>query len=110
MTILAAILVAAAVALNLASAIGVLVMRDPYQRLHYLAPPASLAPALLTIAFFVGVEDKQPALKMLFLTVLLNAINGVVTHATARAHRIRQGRPYGSLTDEERANAAEEPT
>lgn len=103
MTILAAILVTVAVALNLASAIGVLVMRDPYQRLHYLAPPASLAPALLTVALFLVVDDPQAGLKMLLLTLLLNTINGVVTHATARAHRIRQGHPFGSLTDEERA-------
>jgi multisubunit Na+/H+ antiporter MnhG subunit len=103
MTIVAGILVGLAVALNLASAAGVLAMRDPYQRLHYLAPPASLAPALITIALFLDAHDKQPALKMLLLTLLLNAINGVVTHATARAHRIREGRPFGSLTAEERA-------
>ncbi len=106
MNVVAAILVGLAVALNLTSAIGVLAMRDPYQRLHYLAPPASLAPALLTLALFLAVDDLQPALKMLLLTVLLNAINGVVTHATARAHRIREGKPFGSLTAEERRREA----
>ncbi len=103
MSLAAAVLVGIAVALNLASAVGVLVMRDPYQRLHYLAPPASIAPLLFAIALFVGEKDKQPAVKMLVLFVVLNAVNGVVTHATARAHRVRQGRPYGTLTDEERA-------
>lgn len=103
MMIVAAILVAVAVALNLASAVGLVAMRDPYQRLHYLAPPASLAPLLLAIALFFGCHDKQPGLKMLLLTAILNAVNGVVTHATARAHRLREGKPFGTLTDEERA-------
>jgi monovalent cation/proton antiporter MnhG/PhaG subunit len=101
--IAADILVALAVAFNLGGALGVLVMRDPYQRLHYLAPPASIAPLFFAVALFLGEHDKQPAVKMLVLAGVLNAVNGVVTHATARAHRIRQGQPYGSLTDEERA-------
>ncbi|HEY7956935.1 MAG TPA: monovalent cation/H(+) antiporter subunit G [Polyangia bacterium] len=103
MIVVAAILAGLAVALNLASAVGALAMRDSYQRLHFLAPPASIAPLFFAIALFFGVHDKQPALKMLVVAVVLNAVNGVVTHATARAHRVRDGRPYGSLTDEEAA-------
>ena len=96
------ILVGAAVALNLLSAIGAMVMRDAYQRLHYLAPPSSLAPLLLTIALFVGEPDKLVGCKMLVLLLVLNAINGVVTHATARAARIRDGLPFNDQTAEER--------
>jgi multisubunit Na+/H+ antiporter MnhG subunit len=91
-----------AVALNLLSAIGAMVMRDAYQRLHYLAPPSSLAPLLLTIALFLGEPDKLVGFKMLMLLAVVNAINGVVTHATARAARIRDGLPFGDQTDEER--------
>lgn len=97
MTIAAAILVALGVALNLVGAIGTLAMRDPYQRLHYLAPPA-MAPIFFAVALFLGEHDKQPAIKMLLVAALLNATNGVVTHATARAHRIREGKPIGRLT------------
>jgi monovalent cation/proton antiporter MnhG/PhaG subunit len=99
------VLVAVAVTLNLASAIGVMVMRDCYQRLHFVAPPASLAPLLLTIALFIGVDDKQAGWKMLLLLLLVNATNGVVTHATARAARIRDELPYGDTTPEEEARA-----
>lgn len=96
------VLVGVAVTLNLLSAIGAMVMRDPFQRLHYLAPPSSLAPLLLTIALFVGEPDKLVGCKMLVLLLVVNAINGVVTHATARATRIRDGLPFGDQTDEER--------
>ena len=101
-TIIVDVLVGVAVALNFLSAVGAMVMRDPYQRLHYLAPPSSLAPLLLTIALFIGEPDKQAGFKMLMLLIVVNAINGVVTHATARAARIRDGLPYGDQTDEER--------
>ena len=107
MSVVVDILVGVAVTLNLLSAIGVLAMRDPYQRLHYLAPPSSLAPLLLTIALFLGEPDKQVGCKMLLLVVVVNAINGVVTHATARAARIRSGLPFGDQTDEERRAQAE---
>ncbi len=96
------VLVGVAVTLDLLSAIGAMVMRDAYQRLHYLAPPSSLAPLLLTIALFVGEPDKLVGFKMLVLLLVVNAINGVVTHATARAVRIRDGLPFGDQTDEER--------
>jgi multisubunit Na+/H+ antiporter MnhG subunit len=102
-SIAAAVLAGLAVAFNLASAVGALAMRDSYQRLHFLAPPASVAPLLFAVALFFGVHDKQPGVKMLVLAAVLNAVNGVVTHATARAHRVRDGRPFGSLTDEEEA-------
>jgi len=102
MSIVVGILVAVAVAVNLLSAVGAMVMRDPYQRLHYLAPPSSLAPSLLAVALFLGEPDKQAGFKMLMLLVVLSAINGVVTHATARAVRIRDHLPFGDQTDEER--------
>jgi multicomponent Na+:H+ antiporter subunit G len=102
-SIIVDVLVGLAVTMNLLSAVGAMVMKDAYQRLHYLAPPSSLAPLLLTIALFVGEPDHQAGFKMLLVLLLVNAINGVVTHATARAARIRDHLPYGDTTDEERA-------
>jgi multisubunit Na+/H+ antiporter MnhG subunit len=103
MIVVVAILAGLGLALNVGSVVGVLAMRDSYQKLHFLAPPASLAPFLLAVALFIGHGDKQPAIKMLLVAAVLNAVNGVVTHATARAHRMRHHLPYGTLTDEERA-------
>ncbi len=102
MSVVVAVLVGLAVALELASAVGVMVMRDAYQRLHYLAPPSSLAPLLLVVALYLGERDRQAGNKMLLLLLLLNAVNGVVTHATARAQRLRDGLPYGKLAEHER--------
>ncbi len=103
MSILVGALVGIGVLLILFSCIGAMVMRDPYQRLHYIAPPASIAPFFFAIALFVGESDRAAGWKMFLVFILLNATNGVVTHATARAMRIRSGKPIGDLTAEERA-------
>ncbi len=71
------------------SAIGVLAMRDPLQRLHFIAPPATISTALVTIAVAIGGRSAQATLKTAAVGVLLLAVNGVVNHATARAARLR---------------------
>ncbi len=84
----AAVLCAAAVLLTLACALGVAVMRDPWQRLHYIAPPSTLGCALLAAAVALdagGLAAVKPLLTMLLLT----ALNGVVGHALARAAWVR---------------------
>jgi monovalent cation/proton antiporter MnhG/PhaG subunit len=85
-----AVLLGLAVLITLLSSVGVLVMKDPYQRLHYIAPPTTLGSILITAAVFLDEEQKQAGLKMLLITVVLIAMNGVITHATARAARIRE--------------------
>ncbi len=84
------VLLALSVAIALFCSIGMLVMRDPYQRLHFLAPPASLCTVLLAIAVLVGEDDKTAFGKTALIALLLTIMNGVVTHATARAARIRE--------------------
>lgn len=71
------------------SAMGVLAMRDPFQRLHFIAPPATISTVLLTIAVGVGGLGTQATLKTATVGLLLLAVNGVVTHATARAAHLR---------------------
>jgi multicomponent Na+:H+ antiporter subunit G len=80
----AAVLAAVAVLVTLTSAIGVWAMRDPYQRLHFLAPPATVGAALLALA--IGLDGgPRAAVKPALVLCLLAALNGVVSHATARA-------------------------
>lgn len=71
------------------SAVGVLAMRDPLQRLNFLSPPATLSAALVTISVGIGGRSTQATLKTAAVAVLLLTVNGVVTHATARAARLR---------------------
>lgn len=84
--VVVAVLLALAVGLCVLCAFGALVMRDPLQRLHFLAPPASLSAFLVVAAVLIyDHHDWQAAMKTLLVAVMLTLINAVVTHATARA-------------------------
>jgi monovalent cation/proton antiporter MnhG/PhaG subunit len=88
--LLVAALLVVGVGVTLASCIGVLVMRDAYDRLHYTAPATTIAP--LAIAAAIVVEERLSAagIKALLVALALLVTNPVLTHATARAARIRQ--------------------
>ncbi len=84
------ILLAAAVAVALASCIGMVVMRDAFQRLHYLAPAACISPVLIMVAVLLEEGVKQAGIKAILVAAVTFVMNAVLSHATARALRIRE--------------------
>jgi multicomponent Na+:H+ antiporter subunit G len=84
------ILLAAAVAVELLCCLGLLVMRNAFDRLHYLAPAATLGPVLLGAAVLVRHSSAQACIKIVLVVGLILLLNPVLTHVTARAARIRQ--------------------
>ncbi|MGH9063723.1 MAG: cation:proton antiporter [Acidimicrobiales bacterium] len=84
------ILLGLAVAVVLASSLGVLVMRDVYQKMHFVGPAAIVAPALVALAVLVQ-EGYAESTTETWLALLFVVIAGpVVGHATIRAARIRE--------------------
>ncbi len=84
------ILLGLAVLIVLASSVGVLVMRDAYQKLHFVTPAALVAPALVALAVMVqhGVyEMTGEAFLALFFMILAGPF---LSHATIRAIRVRE--------------------
>jgi multisubunit Na+/H+ antiporter MnhG subunit len=78
-----------AVAVVLISSIGILVMRDAYQKLHYVTPLALLAPLCLGVAVLIT-SGWSSSSAQAWLTVAFLAIGGpFLSHATMRAARIR---------------------
>ncbi len=84
------VLLAAGVAVELLCCLGVLVMRNVFDRLHYLGPAATLGPVLIAAAVLVRHSSAQACIKVVLLVVFVLLINPVLTHVTARAARIRQ--------------------
>jgi multicomponent Na+:H+ antiporter subunit G len=84
------LLLGIAVLVTVLSAVGIAVMRDPYQKLHFIAPPASIAAICVVAALFIGEKQKQAAGKAVLVAFLLYFMNAVITHATARAHYVRE--------------------
>lgn len=90
-----------AVAVTLVSCAGVLLMRVPYDRLHYTAPAAVIPPVAIAAAVVLEERLSAAGIKALLIALVLIVTNPVLGHATARAARIRQ---YGQwrVRDEER--------
>lgn len=69
--------------------LGMLRMPHPTQALQYLTLPATIGMAAVTVAIFLNTGLSSAAFKTLLIGIVLMAINSVVTHATARAFRVR---------------------
>ena len=89
------------VGVTLLSCVGVLVMRNPYDRLHYTGPAAVLAPVAIAAAVVLEERLSAAGIKAVLVALVLVATNPVLGHATARAARIRE---FGEWTirEEER--------
>jgi len=83
------VLLALAVLIVISASVGVLVMRDPYQKLHFVTPAALVAPVLVTLAVLVrmGLDENtgETCLALLFMGIA----GPFLSHATVRAIRIR---------------------
>ena len=94
-------LLGASVLVTLLSVLGMLRLRDPYQRMHYIAPPASVGAAFITIAIYLQDGFKPEFFKAVVTTFVLIGMNTVVTHAAARAFRIAETKDWKPAPGEE---------
>jgi monovalent cation/proton antiporter MnhG/PhaG subunit len=95
------------VAVALLSAVGILFMRDAYQRLHYVTPMSLLAPILIGIAILVqsgwSSRSAQTWLAIGFMVIA----SPYLAHATIRAARVRESGDW-RLTKPKQADQAED--
>jgi monovalent cation/proton antiporter MnhG/PhaG subunit len=75
---------------TLLSCVGVLVMPNVFDRLHYTAPATTLGAFAIALSIVVEEGWAAASVKAMVVFVLLVTTNPVLTHATARAARIRQ--------------------
>ena len=84
------VLLGLAVLVVLASSVGILVMGDVYQKLHFVTPVSVVAPVLAGLAVLIqsgwSARSAQTWLALLFVIIA----SPVLSHATMRAARIRQ--------------------
>jgi multisubunit Na+/H+ antiporter MnhG subunit len=108
MGVLAAIFLALAVLLVLASCVGLLVMRDVYQRLHYVTPLALVAPLLVGLAVLAQSGWSENS-SLTWLALLFVIIAGpYLSHATIRAAQIRQTGDWRPWRHEDQGAGREE--
>jgi multisubunit Na+/H+ antiporter MnhG subunit len=88
--IIADVLLGIAVAIVLASSIGVLVMRGPYRKLHYVTPAALVAPLFVGLAILAQSGLTDNTAQMCLALIFLGIAGPFLSHATMRAIRIRE--------------------
>lgn len=67
------------------SAAGLLVMRDPYDRLHFVSLATSVAAPLVVLALCLGAGSVAEVLKLVLIGGLMTVSAPVATTMTARA-------------------------
>jgi multisubunit Na+/H+ antiporter MnhG subunit len=97
-----------AVVIVLGASLGVLVMRDAYQKLHFVTPAALVAPLLVLLAIFVQVGLLENTGETLVALVFMVIGGPFLSHATMRAIRVREkgdwrpgGHPRASAREKE---------
>ena len=78
------------VVIVLGSTLGVLVMRNAYDRLHYTAPATALGPLAIAAAIVLRESFNHAGVNAILVAVFMLVTNPLLSHATARAARIRQ--------------------
>ena len=102
------VLLGLAVAIVLGATLGVLLMRDAYQKLHFVTPAALVAPVLVALAVLVQAGLDENTGETCVALVFLAIAGPYLSHATMRAIRVREqgdwrpGQGAGPIGREER--------
>jgi monovalent cation/proton antiporter MnhG/PhaG subunit len=83
------VLLALGVTAELLCCVGLVVMRTTADRLHYVSAAYTVGPFFVLAALLVREQLSQIGLDSLAAVFLLFLIGPIVTHATARALRVR---------------------
>jgi multicomponent Na+:H+ antiporter subunit G len=84
------ILVVAGVAGELLCCLGLVLMRNVFDRLHYVMASTTVPPFLIAAAVLVDEAWTQPGINALLIAVLMLVANPIIATATARAARARR--------------------
>jgi multicomponent Na+:H+ antiporter subunit G len=83
-------LLVAGVGVQVICLLGLLVARDVFDRLHLVAPASVFGAALVCASIVVSEIFSQAGIKAIIVGSLLLLSGPVLTHATARAVRLRE--------------------
>jgi multicomponent Na+:H+ antiporter subunit G len=95
-----AALLAIGVLVQLLSCLGVIFMPNLMDRLHFLTPATSLGPAFIAGAIVTKEALNHQGIFAVLIAAFLLCFGPVLTHATARAARIRRHGDWRIQPDE----------
>jgi monovalent cation/proton antiporter MnhG/PhaG subunit len=88
-SIVAYVVLGSGVSLEVIAALGLVAMRDVYDRLHYVGP-ATLGAVLVAVAVWVYQGPSLIALEAALVAVIVLVISPAMAHGTGRAARISE--------------------
>ena len=88
--VVAYLLLGLAVLVVAGAGLGILLMRDAYQKLHFVTPAALVAPVLVTLALLVGNGLNENTGETCLALVFMVIAGPYLSHATMRAIRVRE--------------------
>lgn len=88
------------VGITLACCVGIWVMPDTYDQLHFAGPATSVAPIAVACAVIIEESLSQSGVKAVLAAAVVGVIGPVLTHATGRAARIREHGHFVALPEE----------
>jgi multicomponent Na+:H+ antiporter subunit G len=71
-------------------AVGVVLAHDAFERLHFSGAVSTIPPVAVALAVLLGRGAGQLAVKAALVAIVVLVTGPVLTHATARAARLRQ--------------------
>lgn len=89
-SIAADVVLAIAVLLVAASSVGLLMMRDAYQKVHFVTPISLVAPVFVAIAVTLRSGWSEPTGQTWLAVAVIGVAGPVLSHATVRAIRVRE--------------------
>lgn len=98
--VIVAVLLGLGVAAALLSCVGVLVMGNAMDRLHFTAPASTVSPVFFALAVLIEEPLSSAGVKAVLVAALIIITTPVLTHATARAARVRDHGRWKVLAEE----------
>jgi multicomponent Na+:H+ antiporter subunit G len=98
--VLVVLLLAVGIAVVVLSCAGILVSEDVFDKLHYVTPASTIAPLCFAAAIVLEEGFAVAGIKALAVAALLLITSPVLSHATARAARVRQFGHWRALAGE----------
>jgi multicomponent Na+:H+ antiporter subunit G len=99
--IVIALLLTGAVVIVALCVLGLFTVSDSFDRLHFLSPVTSIGAVLVAAAIVVEEALSTSGVKAILTVGLLLLTSPILSHATARAARVRQYGHWKALPGEE---------
>jgi multicomponent Na+:H+ antiporter subunit G len=99
--VISAVFLALGVLSFVATALGLLVDRDVYNRVQYTYPGSTVGVVSIVAALLVHEGFSQAGIKSILIGLILFWTNPILSHATARAARIRRKNQWPPAPDEQ---------